>query len=719
MFRVLSIVGLVLLLVSCALGARDPEFNVDFFCGWDGFYRPMEWTPVEIGITSDLTEPFEGTFVMSARQDGLNTLNVVQGFVLMPDLPLPLPLVTKFAFGTERCDLSIRDKRGRTRWRQSINMWDYSVQNRLLRVVQEQDLLIGLIGQGQFGLLRLPRDTACMSDRGQGSVHLGAKVPRGAPWDWTGFASLDALVLYDPDWSLLKPSQVKAIGEWIANGGRVLLVLGQHPLPQDNPLNDLLPCRIDEPRQVEVPVDALREWGLDASRPQTVTAWNLSPKPKALLTKEVKPGDGALLYAAGGAGFGRMAVLAFNPNQFGEDQVEHAAEFWARHITGCIHDWPATPGQAIPFSQGGQGRTIVLNKTLPESPTGFNPNDSLYRISIAQNASNQVMEHLYQLRQMRPLSIWWVILTLTALAVLLGPVDYLVLKRLDRLPYTWLTSTGWIVVFTFGAYYGVQWLRGGVMELRAVTVLDGIADSNCTWATCYAGLFAPRSDDYRLEGLQPDQWWSGIAPSREELYMHQREAGMRQIFCVQADGGNLPVSVPVNIWTVQSLLSEWAGAAMPFTAAVECQDDQVTVEIRNASDSPIREGFILFADGCGNLGRVAAHGTERFELRMRPFRSWENQGAYPAPPRGRGRSGTWPGVDIPRYPGSLSGIADNAFFAQGCLSRTLAMHRYLDLGAALVCVVFENAPAPFSVKDRTYATNHIQLARQLVFIDHR
>jgi hypothetical protein len=42
------------------------------------------------------------------------------------------------------------------------------------------------------------------------------------------------------------------------------------------------------------------------------------------------------------------------------------------------------------------------------------------------------------------------------------------------------------------------------------------------------------------------------------------------------------------------------------------------------------------------------------------------------------------------------------------------MHKYLDAGAALVCVAFDQAPLPINVKDRTYAVNHIQLARQLV-----
>ncbi len=130
---------------------------MDFFCGWDGYYRPMEWTPVELSIASDVKEPFAGSFTMTARQDGINTLNVVHTFVLTPDHPLSAPLVTKFAFATDRCALAIRDDKGRTRWRQTINMWDFSTQNRVLRVVQDQDLLLGLVGQASFGLLRLPR----------------------------------------------------------------------------------------------------------------------------------------------------------------------------------------------------------------------------------------------------------------------------------------------------------------------------------------------------------------------------------------------------------------------------------------------------------------------------------------------------------------------------------------------------------------------------------
>ncbi len=724
MSRTLISVGFVLVWASCVQAARDPEFNVDFFCGWDGYYRPMEWMPVEIGIGSDLKEPFAGSFTISARQDALNTLNIVHTFVLTPDVPLTLPLVTKFAAWTEKCDLVIRDERGRRQWQHTINMLDFSITNRLLRMVQEEDLLIGLVGQGQFGLLRLARETACASYRGPGKVCLGAKVPRAVPWDWTGFVSLDLLVLYDPDWALLRHQQMQAIREWVSNGGTLLLVLGQRPLPQDNPLCDVLPFQIGEPREVEIPSAALEQWGLDSSRVQTVTAWPLTAKPEALLLEEVETSGAGCLYGLGVVGFGRVAVLSFNPVQLAPEQSGRTAAFWTRHIAACIGDRSDSSENRAPFPapitdiSAGHGRTIVLAEEESQGgddvPGQRRPTDDRFRISLAQNAANQVMEHLYQLRQMRPLSIWWVILTLSALAILLGPVDYLVLKRLDKLPYTWLTSIGWIVVFTAGAYYGVQWLRGGAMELRVVSVLDGVADSNCIWATSYAGLFAPRSDDYQLEGLMTNQWWSGLAPSREEIWRHQQESGMRQIHCVQADGGNLPVSLPINIWTVQSLLMEWALEEMPFSATIDRRDDEVIVEIDNRSDSAISRGYVLLRDACADLGPVPPRSHQRLEVRARPFYPWQSQRPYAGYDPRRPPPGEWSDARLPRYPGSLGRAGDNAFFAEGCLRRTLAMHEYLRFGAALVCMVYENPPAPFTVKGRSYTVNHIQLARQLV-----
>lgn len=717
----LKIAVAFLLMLTCVSGvgaAKDAEFNVDFSCGWDGYYRPMEWTPIEIRIDSDLTEPFGGTFIASAPQDGLNTLNIIRPFVLTPDSPQKLPLVTKFAFGTGRCNLEIRDQRGRLRHEQTIDMWDFTNESRLLSAVQENDLLLGVIGQPRFGLLRVPRETVCLSDRGEGKVYVGRKVPGVAPWDWTGFVSLDVLVLHDPDWTLLRLEQMEAIAEWVSNGGTLLLILGRHPLPENSPLARMIPFDIGEPRQVEIPSEVLARWGLEASGGETVTTWPLFSKPDSLLTESTKADEGGYLHGVGRVGFGRVAVLGFDPAELSQRQAAHTADFWTAQVRLCLGDELEAQAEREPLGLGrsksvsSRGRTIAMAPEVEEEAQQSRRNDR-YRISIAQKASNDVMEHLYQLAQMRPLSIWWVILTLATLAFILGPLDYLVLKRLDRLPYTWLTSTGWIILFTFGAYYGVQALRGGNMQLRAVSVLDGIADSDCAWSTCYMGLYSPRSADYQLEGLDARQWWSGIAPSQDQMWAHQQGAAMRQISCLQEDGANLPMSVPINIWTVQSLLTESPLDSVPFTVSLERTDKGVAVEIENTSDSPIRVGCVLLEDAYVNLGPVPARSTRQFDGRTHPFNPWRAERVQAM--HGRGPEGMI-SRPVPQYPGSLQGVATKAFLAQGCFDRTLAMHAYLDLGAALVCVEFEKAPAPFGVKDRSYEVDHIQLARQIVFL---
>lgn len=315
------------------------------------------------------------------------------------------------------------------------------------------------------------------------------------------------------------------------------------------------------------------------------------------------------------------------------------------------------------------------------------------------------MEYLYNISEMRPLSIWWVILLLITLAVLLGPVDYKMLKRRGRLPLTWLTCAFWIILFTVGAYYGVQALRGGKMQLRVVSVLDGIESSNQTWSTDYCGLFAPHSDDYEFKGLRDNQWWSGIAPTQQSIWAYNREVGGRKIYCFQHDGGNLPYSLPINIWTIQCLLNESHLERLPFNAKLERRGDEVVVKIINESDAPIKNGYVLLNNNRGvNFGPVLGHTSKEFRGRAHILRSWDgyNMGRYREYYNRRSR-----------YSANFKN--EDAFFAQGCLQRTQTIRAYLARGAAVVCVQYDQAPVSFAVKDRSCDYNHIQLARFVVF----
>ena len=713
MLRVLLILLAVPALATIASASEDEEiFNVDFFCGWGGYYRPMEWTPVEIGISSVLTEPFGGSVTVAAQQDGLNTMNVTYDeFVLTPDMPRNLPLVTKLAFAADRCTITIRDERGRKQWEQEYNLWDFSANSRLLTSVGENDLLIGLVGRGRFGLLRLPSESVCQSGqsgRGQpsaGKVYLGHKLPRMVPWDWTGFVPLDLLILYDPDWGLFQEQQLKAIVEWVSNGGRLLLVLGSHPLSGANPLAQFLPFELQDVKQVAITQGILQQWNLTHDEPETVSAWPLVPKSAARYYDAATYDMNECLFATGYAGFGRVSVLAFDPATMSQGQAAGSGLFWVSCIKTILGDDPAQSwsGRSRRLQSSHMARTIEYSGDPDKSLRSNSPNQGRFEVGQAHGANNAVMEYLY--KGIKPLSIWWVILLLTMLAVLLGPVDYKLLKRKDRLPLTWVTCTFWIALFTVGAYYGVQAIRGGDLELRVVSVIDGIEGDDHAWSTDYCGLFAPYSDDYRLSGLQENQWWSGISPTQQSIYQYNREVAGRRIYCFQHDGGNIPYSLPINIWTIQCLLNESPVEKLPFSAEVRPDGEEFVVNIKNDADSPIKNAYVLVDNERGvDLGPVPAGEAREFRRKSRAMRLWDSydQNRYQDYSSGRNR-----------YTGNFR--TDDAFFAQGSLQRTRAMSDYLARGAAIVCAEYDQAPVPFTVADHSCKPDHVQVARLVVF----
>lgn len=721
MLRICLALLVVFVLAFVGTASADSPFNVDCFFGWGGCYRPMEWTPLEIGISSTLTEPFAGSVNVSAKQDGLNTLNITHTFVLTPDVPLHIPLVTKLAFAADKCSVRISNQSGRTRWRHDFELWDFSPGKRALTAIGENDLFIGLIGRRKFGLLSLSKQSACKSGTGRGKVYLKDKLPRMVPWDWTGFVSLDLLILYDPDWNQFNQNQLNAIAQWVSNGGKLLLILGSHPLLGENPIAELLPFEVQQAKEITVNTDKLKNWGLNAANSESVVSWPLKPKLGAHCYKTDDTDNGECLFGTGYVGFGRVGVLAFDPSTMTEFQKANSAQFWISRIAAILEDSDIKTDELETKEQTGKSRarqrnrevylglgshrSITLAEDTKDDP-GNRQYDNQYNIGQAQAGSNAVMEYLYSISELRPLSIWWVILLLTLLAVLLGPVDYIVLKRMDRLPLTWVTSAFWIILFSAGAYYGVQALRGGKMQFRIVSVLDGIKHSNRAWSTEYCGLFAPYSDDYQLKDLDEKQWWSGIAPSQERLYAYNQQTGSRNIYCFQHDGSNLPYSLPINIWTMQCLMNESPVQQLPIDASVERQGDEISLTIVNQSDSPIKRGYVLFdKNQAVSFGPVSGYSTEDFSDRLKPYQGWER--TIIRYPDGRYRSDR---------DGSQSGLKnETAYSAQGCLRRTQTIKAYLAKGAAVVCAEFDQAPVSFAAKGHSCDYNHTQLVRLVVF----
>ncbi|MBN1817175.1 MAG: hypothetical protein JW828_07415 [Sedimentisphaerales bacterium] len=724
---------LAVLLIGTMWAKKEEQFNVDVFVGWGGCYRPMEWTAVEINIDTELTEPFEGILQLSAKQDSLNRMHVMHRFVVTPDVPTHLPLVSKFVFAAEKCEVQIRDSRSPNRitWQNTFDLWDPSFQRQMLTAINENELLIGLIGERKFGLLQLPRQSMCVSDRNRGKVYVQDKMPRAAPWDWTGYAALDALVLYDPDWTRFNAYQLQAICDFVHNGGMLLLIPGIHPLDANNPIAQMLPFELQPDRQIRIEPGLLMQLGLSADRAETTICRTIEPKGNAGLNQISRTTDGSGVCGVGYVGFGRVAVLGFDPDTLSDLQKTAPAVFWTNRLGSLLEDSRSRsfePAPEKPEMMWGSGQfginyeqstqQIPLRRSIEyvqDPAQEEKQNTSMWRyyeIGYAQTGSNAVIEHLYNIAEMQPLSIWWVILLLTLLAILLGPVDYIVLKRKEMLPLTWVTSTGWIILFSIGAYYGVQALRGGSLQIRMVSTTDGIQGAGRCWRTEFCGIFAPRSSDYIFDDAKDlydkKQWWSGVSPSETQIYSYRQQPGSRNLFCTQEDGANIPWSIPVNIWTTQTLMNEYPTGGLPLSASVERRDGEIVATVTNLSNAPIREAYVLFSDNRRLvLGPIDPLQTKEFSGRPTSFEGWDSVIGNQLQTYMRGQ-----GVHYRlRH--------ETPFAALGVLQRTQTILQYLQHGAAVVCAQYEEQTIPYRIKGASGEHHHIQLVRQVIFPEER
>ena len=710
----IAYVGLISMLCLSALappGAAQPvkpkkkkpqKINVDFNVGWNGHYRPREWTPVTVGVTTPFKKPLDCVVRFSCPQDEMNTLDISRREVFMPNLPRNIHLVTRINFAVSSASLKLIGTNTSFYWAKNYELWNRRTDQRALTTVEDHEIMIGLSGSQGFSIMQLPQTSMSRYSGKSGSVYAAYRFQRLLPSDWTAYASLDLLVLYDVDWVALTVHQQRAISEYVTNGGRILMVMGATPLPADHTFARMLPMSLTAPKEIQLSQRDLRSWNCEQPKTDKVACWQVNMASNAPGWKIRSDRNGNKIYVSGPVGFGKVGVLLFDPAAIGCRQGRQLADFWLRSIKPLMGK-----------------RSISLSNNR-----GGSDNSYSYQLGTESQASNTVLEYLYSVEELRPIHIGWVVLVLTALAVLIGPIDYLVLKAFGRLPWTWVTSTACIAVFSVGAYYGVEYLRGGVLQARVVSVVDSVDGLDGAWATRYMGIFAPHSDDYRLGGLDRKQWWSGMAPTQtDELYYYRQmdQTTSRTIYCEQhIDGGNLPSSVPINIWSMQCLASESRIANNLLAAKVQRgSGGQWTVTVQNKGQKPISRCYLRVSEAQAvELGSVPPGESREFTGRPQGRRSWQSEISRIEKQLERHShyySSNYNEGDVVDR-GKASNAAE---FAQGAQQRTYAMMSYIEDGAAVLCAEYDIAPVPYEISNKDCRFQHTLLARLVVFPEGR
>ena len=266
------------------------------------------------------------------------------------------------------------------------------------------------------------------------------------------WSTLDHLIWQDTDASRLTSEQLDALRGWIAGGGRLVITGGTSGPASLAAFPDLLlPYRPST--TVEVAPSSLG--GLLGELPET--AADLPALSGELLGGRALATSGDRVVAGERAyGSGAVTLIGFDPMTTWIAESNAGESLWRRLLPTRSNNGPII----------GDDSQIVLAASLVPS------------LALPP--------------------IGGLIALLGAYILLIGPINYLVLRRLDRREWAWVTMPALIIAFAAGAYGFGSLLRGSELIVNEVAIVRGAPGATDGTAQVYLGIFSPSRGTYQL-----------------------------------------------------------------------------------------------------------------------------------------------------------------------------------------------------------------------------
>ncbi|KAB8142103.1 hypothetical protein F8S13_16315 [Chloroflexia bacterium SDU3-3] len=275
-----------------------------------------------------------------------------------------------------------------------------------------------------------------------------ADIPEHA----AALASVSALFVHDLDTSAITEAQRRALGAWASVGGQLVVSGGSGDTTVAAGLGDLmlvdLPGGYQQATLKPLASGAAQQAGL----PDAATISNATPRQGS------SPRYSSLVYTRSTGG-GQLIFTAFD--------------------LAALRGWA---GEA-----GFWGGLLENHRIQPimQSIQQYNGTSSWFSLD-----------------SITMLPVWGLFCIFALYILALGPVNYLILRRLRRLELAWVTIPALAVLFVAGIYVGGRAMRGGTTQIFQVNIFQGGATMADGIETSYTGIFSPNRDSYTI-GFDP------------------------------------------------------------------------------------------------------------------------------------------------------------------------------------------------------------------------
>jgi hypothetical protein len=384
-------------------------------------------------------------------------------------------------------------------------------------------------------------------------------------------------IIWAADSSSVTEAQQRSLERWVAAGGQLVVLGGPDWQARTAAFDALLPVEQLASRDGSSAA-ALAAWaGADqpsGGDPLTAAVGDLRAGAISLVGDD----DGGSLFAAITRGAGRASFVGIDLATEPFRTWAGASALWARLI----------PDDRIIEQWGGSG-----------------PIDD----EVA-NAMNQALANLPSLAVP---SAALLLAVIVGYILLIGPLSYLVLRRLDRRELAWIVAPVLVLVFS-GVSYGIgASMKGSQIIVNEIAVVRSSTDGTAASVSTYAGVFSPTRASYDLT-VRGDALLSALAANNFE----PRVGGEAVNYATeQGDPAHLR-GLAVSVFGLQAIRAE---AVIPYTPSLRVAwsviGGNLEGRVSNEGSEPMEDVAVVGQMGGVMVGTLAPGESKTFRLPLR------------------------------------------------------------------------------------------------------
>ena len=518
----------------------DPRVTLSVRAGFDGYYKEGMWVPVQVQVAND-GPAFTGAFsVVTDRYDGTQTT-----YLRTIELPTQsrkgfFIYVAPEAF-LRQVEVTLRDGRQ-----------EIARASSRLSQAAATDLIFAIMA-GSPSAFNVLADV----DPVGGSALVAQMEIGQLPDQARTLDALDVILVSDIDTGVLSAPQREALAGWVSGGGTLLVAGGPSWQRTAAGLQALLPLEPGGTRTLgSLPALEVFAPGTETlSGPAVTVVGELAEGAVPLASQ-----DGLTLIASQTRGAGQVVYIAADP--------------------------------ALAPLRGWEGAEALYRSVLAGSPVQplwtHGLDNGYYALQAAFAVPGLDLPSGYQLCGFLAIYI-----------VAVGPVNYLILKRLKRRELAWLTIP--VVVGTFSglAYMVGSQVRGRNPILERLSVLQVWPDAETSQVDAIVGVFSPSRTSYELE-VDGNFLVRPLPDSSGGL------GGSNSSELLEQNGGTVIHDLRVEIGAVKVFLAEGSVEAPRFESDLMYElggsSASLSGRVTNHSQYTLQDAVLLALGGVQRLG---------------------------------------------------------------------------------------------------------------------